>query len=259
LRADVLLVKKGIVSSRNKAQELIDLGVVYSGDTLIKKSSVQIEETAEIFVRNQKDNKSEQYVARSSYKLLDAFDEFEGLSALDKVCLDVGASTGGFTQVLIEKGAKKVIALDVGHNQLSPVLKERPQVINCEGTDIRKLSNSLLEPHSLNLTDVKLVVCDVSFISLTFIFDCLRQIFADNEKLDCIFLVKPQFEIGRNELKKCSGGVVLSSALQEKAVLKVTEYAKECGLYVVNVVPSKTLGKKGNQEFLLYCKKCSKD
>ncbi|HMJ41681.1 MAG TPA: TlyA family RNA methyltransferase, partial [Pseudolabrys sp.] len=195
-RADRLLVERGLFESRAKAQAAIEAGLVRANDAMVRKPSEVIATDAILQA-----SAAHPYVSRAGVKLAAALDHFD-FDPKDRTCLDVGASTGGFTQVLLERGAKRVIAVDVGHGQLHPSLSARPDVLALEGTDIRTLSPAQLgEPPDL-------VVVDVSFISLKLVLPALGALL--RRPAQFVALIKPQFEAGRKHLKK---GIVRDPAV----------------------------------------------
>jgi 23S rRNA (cytidine1920-2'-O)/16S rRNA (cytidine1409-2'-O)-methyltransferase len=229
-RLDVLLVERGLAESRARAQALILAGLV-PGHT---KAGEQVDEDAELAV-----TEAARYVSRGGEKLANALDAtVVDPTGLD--CLDVGASTGGFTDVLLQRGAAHVIALDVGYGQLHPRLREDPRVTVLERTNARELEDLPFAP--------QLVVCDVSFISVrTALPPALRLAAPDWQAL---VLVKPQFEAGRDEVGK--GGVVRSSETRARVLRDIAERALEWDAQTVAVVDSGLPGPKGNREFFLH-------
>ncbi len=235
-RADKVLADKGFVSTRSKAKTIIENGEVSVNGQLIKKASDLIDPESLIEI------KSQIFVGRGALKLLKALEVFR-LDVNNKVFLDVGASTGGFTEVLLEKGASKVYAIDVGHDQLDPKLKEDARVINLEGTNIREL-NELPE-----LADG--AVMDLSFISVTKVLENVSKLL--RPEADLIVLIKPQFEAGRERLPK--DGVIKDAKVQASVLAEVTTFAKENGWSHLETIDSPIAGKSGNKEFLGWFKK----
>jgi 23S rRNA (cytidine1920-2'-O)/16S rRNA (cytidine1409-2'-O)-methyltransferase len=237
MRLDNYLVEKEIVDSRNKAQTIIKEGLVSINAKIIKKSSFKVEEGDEVSVQSYK-----QYVSRAAYKLLEFLEELH-LDLKDKVALDIGSSTGGFTQVLLESGVKEVSAVDVGTAQLHKSLREDARVYVYESCDIRKFESDKA---------FDLVVSDVAFISLLHILDDVDRLSTDK----IILLFKPQFEVGR-EVKRDKNGVVLDKKAISNAMVKFEE---ACSLKKWNLVqksPSTLTGKDGNLEYCYYFKKIS--
>ncbi len=231
-RLDNYLVENKITDSRNKAQALIKNGLVSVNAKVIKKSAFQVEDTDEVEVAEH-----DKYVSRSARKLKSFLEELE-LNLLGATCLDIGASTGGFTQVLLENCVREVDAVDVGKDQLHKSLKEDSRVNSYESCDIRKFE-------SVKTYDI--VVSDVSFISLLYILDDVDRL--ASEKI--ILLFKPQFEVGR-DAKRDNHGVVLDEKAIENAMLK---FENACELKKWNLLeksPSKVTGKEGNLEYCYY-------
>jgi len=244
-RADQLLAEQGLAESREKAKRLIMAGMVYlvSGDSRerVEKPGRQLTQDAAFEVES-----PPRYVSRGGEKLETAIKHF-GIDPTGKVCLDAGASTGGFTDCLLQHGAAKVYAADVGHGQLDVKLVNDSRVVNLERTNLREAPGDLLpEP-------VDMLTADVSFISLSKILPpCLKFLRPGGE---LAALVKPQFELWPGAAIK---GVVRDEKLQMRAVVQVTDLlVNEHGMDYVGYVPSKIKGPKGNQEYLIYLKKPS--
>lgn len=240
-RLDMMLVAAGLADSRAKAQRLIKAGHVrVDGRTVTKPSFMVKAGHGELAV-----DKGDDYVSRGAYKLLGAFSAFtdQGLARPRGLrCLDIGASTGGFTDVLLRGGASQVIALDVGHGQLDPRIAEDGRVIEMSGVNIREVRAEDL-PYRPDM-----VVSDVSFISLTYVIPVIARIAAPGAHI--VLLVKPQFEVGRSGLGK--HGIVEDPALREQALHGVVECARAHGLKVIGTAPSPIEGTHGNAEYLLY-------
>lgn len=230
-RADLILVERGLVPSRHQAASLILAGEVWSGEKRVEKAGLLLDPSVPIEIR-----KGNPYVSRGGLKLEGAFEKFQ-IDPRDKICLDVGASTGGFTDLLLQRGAKKIYAVDVGTGQLHPKLRSDPRVIVMEKSHI--LKSSLPET-------VDLVTADLSFISLTAVLPALKSMVQEKGRL--ILLVKPQFELTPREVKK---GVVRDDSLREKAVQKVIRAATDLGYEVLDRVDSPLPGPKGNREVFL--------
>jgi 23S rRNA (cytidine1920-2'-O)/16S rRNA (cytidine1409-2'-O)-methyltransferase len=239
-RADKRLVDLGLAESRTRAQALILAGQVLNGDVPIHKSGELVDADAVLRLRGE----PLKFVSRGGLKLERALDHFavdvSGLSALD-----VGASTGGFTDCLLQRGCARVVAVDVGHNQLAWKLRQDPRVVCLEGVNARHLDARTL-PFS-----PQIAVCDVSFISLTLVLPGMVAALAVNDA-PLIALVKPQFEVGKGNVGK--GGVVRDEALRQGAVDKCREAAVALGCRVVGVVESPITGPAGNVEYLLYAR-----
>lgn len=243
-RLDLALVERGLARSRNQASSLIESGRVFIDGREAKKSSQPIREDQEVSVLAQQD-----YVSRAGHKLANALDAF-GLDVTGRVCLDVGASTGGFTDVLLRRGASKVIALDVGHGQLDPSLSENRLVVSIEGFNARELTlEKLNKITQLGLTEssIGLVVADISFISLTMVMEAMKN---TAPSADMVLLIKPQFEVGKESLD--ASGIVNDHRLRAKAIRQVCDEAKRLGLGLHGLVRSGLPGTHGNQEYLIW-------
>ena len=236
-RLDLLLVDRGLASSRERAQALILSGVVLVNGQPAGKAGSAIAEDAEIALR-QADHP---YVGRGGLKLAHALDTF-GISVDGRLALDIGASTGGFTDVLLRRGAAHVVALDVGHGQIDWSLRTNPRVLVIERLNARNLSLSDLPGQ------VDIVTIDVSFISLAHIFPRVPALLRPGA--DVIALVKPQFEAGRSEVGK--KGVVRDPAVQARVVEEAIVRAAEVGLARAGATESPVTGDAGNREFLLH-------
>lgn len=232
-RIDRLLVERGFMESRARAQAAIAGGLVRVDGAVVTKASAEVPADAVIEAREPHD-----YVSRGALKLEAALNAF-ALDPAGLAALDVGASTGGFTEVLLRRGARHVYAVDVGRDQLHPRLRGRPDVSVMETTDIRALATSALPPADL-------VVMDVSFISLSLVLPAALAFAGPQAAL--VALVKPQFEAGRAALKK---GVVRDPAVHEAVCLKAREEVAALGWRVLDVIPSPIAGGDGNREFLL--------
>jgi 23S rRNA (cytidine1920-2'-O)/16S rRNA (cytidine1409-2'-O)-methyltransferase len=239
-RLDVALVDRGLASTRELARALILAGQVRVNGHIVSKAGTPVDAGAavELIVPDHP------YVGRGGVKLAHALDAF-AIDPAGRRALDVGASTGGFTDVLLRRGAASVIALDVGHNQLDWKIRNDPRVTVREGVNARALTPDDV-PHAVALATV-----DVSFISLRHILPALVPFLAPGA--DVVALVKPQFEAGRGEVG--SGGVVSDPAVQEAAVRRVTDAAAAAGLVRVHMVPAAITGTAGNQEFFLHLRR----
>jgi 23S rRNA (cytidine1920-2'-O)/16S rRNA (cytidine1409-2'-O)-methyltransferase len=228
-RIDVLLVERGLAESRNQAQALLLAGRVPGHE----KPGEQVDESAELEV-----TQAEPYVSRGGIKLANALDAF-GVDPAGRDCMDVGASTGGFTDVLLQRGGRRVIALDVGYGQLHPQIREDPRVVVLERTNARDLTELPFGP--------ELVVCDVSFISVRKALPPLLELAAPG--WEAVVLVKPQFEAGRTEVRR---GVVRDPATRRRVAREVAEAALAWGAETAGVVDSGLPGPKGNRELFLH-------
>ena len=236
VRADQLLVSRGLVESRSRAQALIMAGAVFSGERKLAKAGDMLADDAPLEVRG----KDHPWVSRGGVKLDHGLTHF-GFDVTGTVALDVGSSTGGFTDVLLSRGAAKVYAVDVGTNQLAWKLRQDPRVVVLEQTNARHLtSDQVPEP-------VDIVVCDASFIGLAKVLEAALQLAKPGAKL--IALVKPQFEAGRAEVGK--GGVVRDPAVHERVCAEAAEWVRSEGWEVLGITPSPITGPEGNVEFLL--------
>lgn len=236
MRLDVFLTKNKFYSSREKAQQFIKEGFVKINGNVCTKSSFCVNENDLIEIV-----KSEKYVSRGAYKLLGAIEKFN-IVFKDKVVLDVGASTGGFTQVALEQGAKKVYAVDVGKNQLAHELINDIRVVNLPETDVRNLKNS-------DVFDSEIIVGDLSFISLTKILPFLNQLFS--QKKEMMFLFKPQFECGI-EIAKKYRGIINNKEIHYKILENFIEFAKLNNINISDLTFSPIRGGDGNIEYLIY-------
>ena len=237
-RVDRLLVERGLAPSRTRAQALVMAGRVLVGEQRVEKSSETFPTDAPLRVRGTEDPAA-RYVGRGGLKLEKALDEF-GVDARDTVCLDVGASTGGFTDCLLQHGARRVVAVDVGHNQIDWRLRTDTRVEVREGVNARHL-----KPEDFGEA-FDLVTVDVSFISATKVMPALVPLLKEGGRL--VVLVKPQFEVGRGEVGK--GGVVRDPAQHARVVEEVNEAARSLGLLPRGVTESPITGADGNREFL---------
>jgi 23S rRNA (cytidine1920-2'-O)/16S rRNA (cytidine1409-2'-O)-methyltransferase len=233
-RADRLLVARGLFESRAKAQAAIAAGLVRANSAAVRKASEEIAIDATLQA-----TPAHPYVSRGGLKLAAALDHF-GFDPRGRICLDVGASTGGFTQVLLERGAKRVYAVDVGRGQLHASLRARPEVVSLEETDIRKLAPSRLsEPPEF-------ISVDVSFISLKLVLPAALALAKSPAQL--VALIKPQFEAGRALLKR---GIVRDPQVHAAICDEISRLVTALGWRVLGIIPSPVAGGDGNAEFLL--------
>jgi len=239
-RLDLELVKRGLARSREAAQELIESGVVRVKGLPARKSSSQVNSDDSILLEGEKEG----FVSRGGEKLNGALKAFSELKREGVLALDAGASTGGFTDVLLRQGVRKVIAVDVGYGQLAWSLQNDPRVQVIDRTNIKDLKLSDIgEP-------VDLIVADLSFISLRSVLPALRKLAKDDG--DFLLMVKPQFEVGKERIG--AGGVVRDPGLRFEAVKSVAEGAFHLGLGVRGVVASSLPGPSGNVEYFLWLK-----
>jgi len=234
MRADRLLVERGLFESRAKAQAAIAAGLVIAGDRPVRKASEEL--AADVTLLAQSEHP---YVSRGGVKLAAALDCF-GFDPRGRCCLDVGASTGGFTQVLLERGAARVYAVDVGSGQLHASLRAEPRVVSLEQTDIRAVSPALL-PQTPDF-----ITLDVSFISLKLVLPPALKLV--RSPADMVALIKPQFEAGRAQLKK---GIVRDAGVQAAVCDDIAAALADLGWTVTGLLPSPIVGGDGNREFLI--------
>jgi 23S rRNA (cytidine1920-2'-O)/16S rRNA (cytidine1409-2'-O)-methyltransferase len=232
LRADRLLVERGLFESRAKAQAAIEAGLVSADGVTVRKASDAVRRDAQISA-----SPAFPYVSRGGVKLAAALDRF-GFDPKGRVCLDVGASTGGFTQVLIERGASRVFAVDVGRGQLLDSLRARTEIVSMEGTDIRSLTALPETPD--------LIVTDASFISLKLGLPPALALARRTAQL--VALIKPQFEAGRDAVKR---GVVRDAAVQQAVCDDIEAFVASRGWRPLGIMPSPIAGGDGNLEFLI--------
>ena len=235
-RADQLLVDRGLAESRAKAQALILAGLVFSGERKIDKAGQALAADAPLAVRG----RDHPWVSRGGIKLAHALDHF-GWDVTGAVALDVGSSTGGFTDVLLQRGAAKVFAVDVGTNQLAWTLRQDPRVAVHEQTNARYLTDDIVTE------TVDVITCDASFISLAKVLDRALDFAGPGGRL--IALIKPQFEAGRAEIGK--GGVVRDPAVHARVRDEVAAWLESRGWTVAGVTTSPITGPEGNVEFLI--------
>ena len=241
-RIDKLLVERGLADSRTKAQAMIMAGVVLVDEQRVEKPSHQFDPNSSIRIKGS-DDPMARYVGRGGLKLEAALREFQ-IDVNGFYCLDVGASTGGFTDCLLQNGARAVVAIDVGHNQIDWRLRNDPRVEVREGVNARFLRREDFQ----ELFD--LAVMDVSFISATKVLPALMPLVAPGGAI--VTLIKPQFEVGRGEVG--GGGIVRDPAKRLRAVEEVNNFAKTLGLEGVGVIESPIAGAEGNVEYLAFYK-----
>lgn len=236
-RLDLAMVSRGLAPTRSRAYDLIKRGLVTIDGRLASKPSQTVSTSSTVQIEGQ----AGQYVSRGSAKLIRALDEFR-FSPLNEVCLDLGASTGGFTQILLERGARHVYAVDVGTGQLHSELTNNSRVTNLEKTDVRRLSSQLItEP-------VGAIVADLSFISLTKVLAIPMHFARPGAWM--VVLVKPQFELGPNAVDK--KGVVRDEKFQQTSVDRISSFIEQSAAWhVIDAIPSPIRGKGGNKEYLL--------
>jgi 23S rRNA (cytidine1920-2'-O)/16S rRNA (cytidine1409-2'-O)-methyltransferase len=237
-RVDAELVRRGLARSRQQAAELIGAGKVSIDGMPAVKPGTAVAPTAALKVIGEAERR---WVSRGAHKLIGALDVFD-INVDGRRCLDAGASTGGFTEVLLDRGAREVVAVDVGYGQLAWSLRSDPRVVVVERTNARELTLDTIGG------PVEAIVADLSFISLTTVLPALTGCASTNA--DIVPMVKPQFEVGKGQVG--AGGVVLSSELRASAVLTVARRADELGWHPVGVTPSPLPGPSGNVEYFLW-------
>jgi 23S rRNA (cytidine1920-2'-O)/16S rRNA (cytidine1409-2'-O)-methyltransferase len=237
-RIDLLLVERGLAESRTRAQALVMAGAVVAGDQRVDKPGQLVPEDA--LVRLKEDAVASKYVSRGGLKLEKALEVFP-IDPSGKTCADLGASTGGFTDLLLQRGARRVYAVDVGYGQLHPRLRDDPRVVVRERENARLLTAAILGER------VELVVGDLSFISLRLVLPAVKSLLLPGGH--AILLVKPQFEVGKGEVGK--GGVVRDDAKRRSALEAVKAAALELGFAVTGEAESPIEGPAGNREWLL--------
>ncbi len=238
-RLDQILFNRNLAESKSKAQAMIMAGQVFVEGIRIYKSGFNIKHDATIEIKSLGPN----WVSRGAIKLITALDN-NNINVKNKICIDLGSSTGGFTDVLIKRGAKKVYAVDVGKNQLHEKLKKNTKVVSLEQTNARYLTKEIVSEL------IEIMVCDVSFISLKKVIKPNLHLLK-NESI-IIGLIKPQFESKKNETKK---GVVRDIQIHERICNEISEwFENECGCKVLNIIQSAITGPKGNIEFLITAK-----
>ena len=235
-RIDKLLVDRALADSRTKAQALVMAGAVLVDEQLVRKPSELFDKSANIRI---KDDATSRYVGRGGIKLEAGLREFK-IDVRDLLCLDIGASTGGFTDCLLQHGARRVVAIDVGHNQLDWKIRNDSRVEVREGVNARYLKASDFDER------FDLATLDVSFISLTKILPAVVPLLTDGGRI--VALIKPQFEVGKNEIGK--GGIVKDTTQHQRVVLEINAAAELLGLKTAGVIESPIKGADGNLEFL---------
>lgn len=240
-RLDAAVAARGLARSRTHAAQLITAGLVSVDGHPVVKASVKVGDDQQIAVAA-----SDHYVSRAAHKLLAALDGF-GVDVTGRQCLDLGASTGGFTQVLRERGAARVLAVDVGHGQLDPVIAADPGVTAVEGFNVRYMTAQSLAEAAGDGIRPEIVTGDLSFISLTLVLPAIAAVIGADAHI--VLLVKPQFEVGRTGVRE---GLVTDAAARADAVAGVLWAAWDAGLGTVGVLASPLAGTHGNREFLVH-------
>ena len=240
-RLDAALGERGLARSRTHAARLITEGLVTVDGVAQVKPSYRVRESQTIEVAG-----ADHYVSRAAHKLIAALDAF-GIDPRGRVALDAGASTGGFSQVLLERGAKSVLAIDVGHGQLSPEIQEIGELTSVEGFNIRDITREWVSTQLRSPEFPTLVVGDLSFISLTLVLEPLRD--SVDQAADFVLLVKPQFEVGRGGIRE---GIVRDAGARQDAVSTILWAAWDLGLGTAGVIASPIAGNAGNREYLIW-------
>ncbi len=240
-RLDAELVRRGLARSRDNAADLIEARKVLVSGIPASKPASQVDAETSIVIQGERDD----FVSRGGHKLAGALDHFSQINVEGKRALDAGASTGGFTDVLLKRGVKDVVAVDVGYGQMAWELRQDPRVIILDRTNVRHLTlDQVGEP-------VDIVVADLSFISLTLVLPALVSV--SSPSADFLVMVKPQFEVGRERLG--AGGVVRDPELRKAAVKEVADCAYDMGLGCLGVVASPLPGPAGNVEYFLWLRR----
>lgn len=242
-RIDVLMFEKGLAESREKAKSLIMAGQVYIDEQKVDKPGTSVSEDANIIVRQ-----GAKYVSRGGLKLEKSMEKFD-LVLENKACMDIGASTGGFTDCMLQNGASKVYSVDVGYGQLAWKLRCDERVCNLERTNIRYLDNSLIKDN------IEFVSIDVSFISLKLVLPKVMELLDENG--DCVALIKPQFEAGRDKVGK--KGVVRDISVHKEVIENVFSFTRELGFKIIELDYSPIKGPEGNIEYLMHIRKNSEN
>jgi 23S rRNA (cytidine1920-2'-O)/16S rRNA (cytidine1409-2'-O)-methyltransferase len=240
-RLDAELVRRELARSREHAADLIESRSVLVSGIPATKPATQVDAETSITLQGKRDD----FVSRGGHKLAGALEVFKGVQVTGKKCLDAGASTGGFTDVLLRHGAALVVAVDVGYGQLAWELRQDPKVKILDRTNIRHLTGEMVGE------EIDLVVADLSFISLSLVLPALAAV--SKPGADFVLMVKPQFEVGREKLG--AGGVVRDPALRKAAVLDVAESAYDVGLGTMGIAASPLPGPAGNVEYFLWLRR----
>lgn len=239
-RLDAELVMRGLASSRERAKEYIQSGMITVNGSAVAKPSFLVDEASQIALSGE----TLRYVGRGGLKLEGAIKQF-GLKLSDKICLDIGASTGGFTDCMLQNGAKKVYAADVGHGQLAAKLLNDSRVVNLEGVNVKDLTPDLFSEQ------IDFISADLSFITVKFAIDAASMILSFGG--EAVYLIKPQFEAGRSSIAK--GGIVKDKKVHIKVLESVCQHLCSRNFAVTGLVPSPIKGGDGNIEYLAYCVK----
>ena len=244
-RLDKLMLQRGLASSRERAQALVLAGRVLVNEQKIEKAGTNVDEESSIRILGA-DNP---YVSRGGLKLAKALQHWH-IDVRDKVCMDIGTSTGGFTDCLLQRGAAQVIAVDTGYGQIDARLRRDPRVRLLEKTNARYLAAEQIWPQAGDRRAIAVIAMDVSFISATLVLPAVVSCAKGSGGFELVVLVKPQFEVGRERVGK--GGIVRDAEAQQMAVERVRKAVVELGGRDIEVIDSPILGAEGNREFLLY-------
>ncbi len=248
VRLDKLILQRGLASSRERAQALVLAGRVLVNEQKVEKAGASVDEEAVLRILGDE----MPYVSRGGLKLARAIEHWH-IEVHSTVCMDIGTSTGGFTDCLLQNGAAQVIAVDTGYGQIHLKLRNDPRVRLLEKTNARYLSADQIWPDGVERSPIGLIVIDVSFISATLVLPAVvRCVRAVSAGFELVVLVKPQFEVGRENVGK--GGIVRDPEAQQSAVQRVSATVAELGGVEVQVIESPILGTEGNREFLLHAR-----
>jgi 23S rRNA (cytidine1920-2'-O)/16S rRNA (cytidine1409-2'-O)-methyltransferase len=246
-RLDKLILQRGLAPSRERAQALVLAGRVLVNEQKVEKSGASVDDEAAIRILGDE----MPYVSRGGLKLAKAMEHWQ-IDVREKVCMDIGTSTGGFTDCLLQNGAAQVIAVDTGYGQIDAKLRSDPRVRLLEKTNARHLTVDQLWPRGEQQQSIALIAMDVSFISATLVLPAVVSCAKGNGDMEMVVLVKPQFEVGRERIGK--GGIVRDAEAHQMAVERVKAAVQELGGREVEVIESPILGAEGNREFLLHAR-----
>jgi 23S rRNA (cytidine1920-2'-O)/16S rRNA (cytidine1409-2'-O)-methyltransferase len=247
LRLDKLILQRGLAPSRERAQALVLAGRVLVNEQKIEKAGASVDEEAVLRILGD----DMPFVSRGGLKLAEALEHWQ-IDVRGMACLDIGTSTGGFTDCLLQNGAAEVIAVDTGYGQIDAKLRADPRVRLLEKTNARYLTSEQLWPDRRERRPIGLIVMDVSFISATLVLPAVVKCAQASGSFGLVLLVKPQFEVGREHVGK--GGIVRDAEAQQKAVERVRTVVEELGGRNIEVIDSPILGTEGNREFLLHAR-----
>jgi 23S rRNA (cytidine1920-2'-O)/16S rRNA (cytidine1409-2'-O)-methyltransferase len=246
-RLDKLVLQRGLAATREKAQALVLAGRVLVNEQKVEKAGASVDDHAVLRILGD----DLPYVSRGGLKLARALEHWV-IDVRGKACVDVGASTGGFTDCLLQAGAAKVIAVDTGYGQIDAKLRKETRVRLLEKTNARYLTVEHLWPEGTERETISVIAMDVSFISATLVLPAVIAVARADVTLDLLVLVKPQFEVGREHVGK--GGIVREASAHQMAVERVSTVVRELGGSEIEVIESPILGAEGNREFLLHAR-----